>query len=128
MIYSRTAEHVISALIALGAAPKGERLRVKDIAEQQGIPPMFLAKLLQDLARKTDVIGSEKGPNGGFLLLRPAKDIPMILIVAAVDGGLRWPRHVPRRLREDVERYLAKTSIADLIAAQRRDQKRLSAQ
>ena len=57
----------------------------KDIASNEKIPSHFLAKLLQQLARK-GLLKSQKGPSGGFCLLWKAKDVRLIDIVDAVDG------------------------------------------
>lgn len=57
----------------------------KDIASDEQIPAHFLAKLLQQLARK-GLLKSQKGPSGGFCLRLKAKDVRLIDIVDAVDG------------------------------------------
>jgi len=57
----------------------------RQIAEETQIPAHFLAKILQQLARK-GFLRSSKGPTGGFCLRKPANDITMLEIVEAVDG------------------------------------------
>lgn len=58
---------------------------VKNIAEEEQIPAHFLAKILQQIARK-GLLKSSKGPTGGFALKVPAGKLKLIDIVDAVDG------------------------------------------
>jgi len=67
MIYSRSAEYAIRAFVHLAQVPEGKYAMVKNIAEQEEIPAHFLAKILQQLARK-GLLRSSKGPTGGFAL------------------------------------------------------------
>lgn len=53
---------------------------VKTIAEAKNIPAPFLAKLLQELARKK-IISSKKGKHGGFYLTEKQKQRKLIEIV-----------------------------------------------
>ena len=73
MIYSRSAEYAIRAFVHLAQVPEGKYAMVKNIAEQEDIPAHFLAKILQQLARK-GLLRSSKGPTGGFALrVEPAR-------------------------------------------------------
>lgn len=85
MIYSRSTEYAIRALIPLSQAPDGKYMMVKTIAAQEDIPTHFLAKILQQLARK-GLLRSSKGPMGGFALRMPAAEIRLLDIVEALDG------------------------------------------
>ena len=58
------------------------------IAQARGIPERFLLKVLKPLV-SARVLHSVKGPNGGYRLARPAKDISMLEIIEAVDGPIR---------------------------------------
>src|SRR3954468_680923 len=58
---------------------------VKNIAEEEQIPSHFLAKILQQIARK-GLLKSSKGPTGGFCLKVPANKLKLIDIIDAVDG------------------------------------------
>src|SRR5579862_4783278 len=46
MIYSRSAEYAIRAVVQMAALPPGECAMVKNIAAEGGIPAHFLAKIL----------------------------------------------------------------------------------
>ena len=65
MIYSRSAEYAIRAFVRLVDVPEGKYAMVRQIAEEAEIPSHFLAKILQQLARK-GYLRSSKGPTGGF--------------------------------------------------------------
>jgi Rrf2 family protein len=133
MIYSRSAEYAIRALVRLAALPAGEYAMVRNIAAETGIPPHFLAKILQDLARD-GFLKSNKGPGGGFRLSLPAEDLSMLRIVEAVDGAGRYDRCIGgspecndraacgmhdswKALRSRIIDYLGGTSVADLAKA-----------
>ena len=85
MIYSRSAEYAIRAFIFLATVPEGKYAMVKQIAEQCDIPAHFLAKILQQMARK-GFLRSSKGPTGGFCLRMPADEISMLQLVDTIDG------------------------------------------
>ena len=91
MIYSRSAEYAIRAFVHLASVPEGKYAMVKQIAERADIPSHFLAKILQQLARK-GFLRSSKGPTGGFSLRIPAKDLTLVMIVDSVDGLTDYER------------------------------------
>ena len=85
MIYSRSAEYAIRAFVQLAAVPEGKYAMVKQIAEQASIPSHFLAKILQQLARK-GFVRCSKGPTGGFCLRVPASEMNLLTLVDSIDG------------------------------------------
>ena len=85
MIYSRSAEYAIRAFVHLAAVPEGKYAMVKQIAEEADIPSHFLAKILQQMARK-GFLRSSKGPTGGFCLRMSATDLNLLQIVDSIDG------------------------------------------
>jgi Rrf2 family protein len=62
-------------------------LRAKDIAEAYHIPPQLLAKILQRLA-KVGILRSHAGMNGGYSLLKQAREISAFEVIHAIDGPL----------------------------------------
>lgn len=64
-----------------GAAAPG----VRDLADLQGIPAEYLAKIFTKLAKAGLVIATE-GARGGFALARPPQDISVLDVVEAIDG------------------------------------------
>lgn len=130
MIYSRSAEYAIRAFVQLATVPEGKYAMVKQIAEQADIPAHFLAKILQQLARK-GFLRSSKGPTGGFSLRVPPGELNLLTIVDAVDGLADFERcpaglavcsdEAPcgmhdnwKALRNRIIEYLERTTILDL--------------
>jgi Rrf2 family iron-sulfur cluster assembly transcriptional regulator len=91
MIYSRSAEYAIRAFVYLAQVPEGKYAMVKNIAQESEIPTHFLAKILQQLARK-GFLRSSKGPTGGFSLRKSPDDISLLEIVDAIDGLAEYER------------------------------------
>ena len=91
MIYSKSSEYAIRATIHLARVPDGDFAMAKDIAQEEEIPAPFLAKILQELARK-GILHSVKGPSGGFSLNRKPSEIRLLDIVAAIDGLGQYTR------------------------------------
>lgn len=133
MIYSRTSEYAIRALVHIAALEPEEYAMVKNISAAENIPLHFLAKILQDLARD-GFLKSSKGPRGGFRLHSPAEQISLLRIVEAVDGAGRYERCIGgnaecsdrvacgmhdswKELRSRIIDYLGGTSVADLAKA-----------
>ena len=71
----------------LAAAPAGTRMTVADLARESNASPAYTAKILQRLAGVRLVV-SRRGFDGGFELARPAAEISLLDIVAALDGPL----------------------------------------
>lgn len=101
------------------------------IAEREQIPAHFLAKILQELARK-GLLKSNKGPSGGFALRTPASQIRLLDIVEALDGRALaesseqapWILDSWKALHSRIMEALERNSVADVakaIAAQRAD-------
>src|SRR5215470_2549035 len=133
MIYSRSAEYAIRAFVHLAQVPDGKYAMVKNIAEQEDIPAHFLAKILQQLARK-GLLRSSKGPTGGFALKVAPSEIRLLDIVEALDGLAPYQQcasglsectdEMPCSmhdswvsLRSRIMDYLGRNSIADLVRA-----------
>jgi Rrf2 family protein len=83
---SAKADYAMRAALELAAADdppvKGER-----IADAQGIPLKFLENILIDL-RHAGIVNSQRGPEGGYRLDRPANEITVADVIRAVDGPL----------------------------------------
>lgn len=57
------------------------------LAEAQHIPPKFLENILGQL-RRSGLIRSQRGPDGGYWLALPAEKISLADIIRSVDGPL----------------------------------------
>jgi Rrf2 family protein len=66
----------------------GERpVTATQLAETQQIPPKFLENILSQL-RRSGLVRSQRGPDGGYWLAQPAERISLADIIRAVDGPL----------------------------------------
>lgn len=99
------------------------------ISAHTQIPKPFLSKILRDLV-VAGLIHGQRGPNGGFTLNRPAKQISILDVINAVDPMKRideCPLGLPEHkslcplhseldaAMEHVECSLGKSFLADLI-------------
>ena len=82
MIYSRSAEYAIRAFVHLAQVPEGKYAMVKNIAEQEDIPAHFLAKILQQLARK-GLLRSSKGPTADLSPNCPSANVTAMRVSRA---------------------------------------------
>ena len=83
---SNASKYAINAVLFLALNSNIERkVGVKEIASNINVPVPFLAKLLQDLARK-GVVSSSKGPNGGFYLTDENRSQKLLVVVDEIDG------------------------------------------
>ncbi len=86
MIYTDSGKYAIRALTYLASRPDSDLpVSAAVVAEAEGIPPYYLAKVMQDLAR-ADLLSSVRGRGGGFTLKRPADDIHVLDILEAVEN------------------------------------------
>jgi Rrf2 family protein len=69
----------------MGCCGERGKVNIAAVSAAIGTPKHFTAKLLQALS-KQQVIGSTKGPNGGFYIDPKAADIPLSRVVEAIDG------------------------------------------
>jgi Rrf2 family protein len=143
MIYSRSAEYAIRAFVHLAQVPEGKFAMVKNIAQEEHIPAHFLAKILQQLARK-GLLRSSKGPTGGFALRVDPAEIRLLDIVESLDGLAPYQQCASGlsecsddmpcsmhdswvNLRSRIMDYLGRNTIADLAQALEIKKKNLAA-
>jgi Rrf2 family transcriptional regulator, iron-sulfur cluster assembly transcription factor len=83
---SNTCKYAIRAVLYLALNADGnKKIGIKKISKELNLPTPFLGKILQVLA-KSKILLSTKGPNGGFGLGKPSKDISLMKIVDIIDG------------------------------------------
>src|ERR1700744_3884282 len=86
MRLSARADYALRAAIELAAASSGH-VTADQLARAQQIPGKFLETILTQL-RRAGLIRSQRGPEGGFWLARPAEEISLADIIRAIDGPL----------------------------------------
>jgi Rrf2 family protein len=79
--YGLMAIHYILANSQLGA------VSARRIAEEFGIPPELLAKILQRLAKQRLIV-SQNGPKGGYVLARRPNAITVGQVIRALEGPI----------------------------------------
>jgi len=84
---SNKGRYAVRALFDIAFYNDGRPTQVKDIAEREGIPPRFLEQIFQDLKR-AGIVGSKRGPQGGYSLARRAGEIRLGDVVRALEGAI----------------------------------------
>ena len=83
---SNSSKYAIKAVLYLALHSSEEnKIMVKDIAEPINVPQAYIAKLLQELAKRK-LISSTRGPKGGFYLSEEDKNGNVLNIVSAIDS------------------------------------------
>lgn len=86
---SNSSKYALKGVLYLAVnASKEQKILAKDIAEPINVPPSYIAKLLQELARH-GIVSSVKGPRGGFYLDAENMETKLIRIVDVIDGEQR---------------------------------------
>lgn len=129
---SKSCEYALRAVVYIAANSSDERKAgIKEISKALKMPAPFLAKILQNLA-KGKILGSVKGPNGGFYLTKKPEKISFLNIVDSVDGldyfsrcalGLRkcsnerpCPAHfLVKKSRDEIRNALAEKTLDQVI-------------
>jgi Rrf2 family protein len=93
MRISRTVEYGLAAVVFVAQNCEGGRVMSKKISAAYNLPTEYLLQVMQQLVR-AGILTSKKGPNGGFNLARPAKEINMLEIVEAIDGPVIVPMNL----------------------------------
>ncbi len=83
---SRSCEYALQAVMYLATQSRNTPVLQRDISRALDIPPHFLGKILQTLARH-DIVTSRKGKSGGFSLKRSPKEFSLYDIVQVIDGS-----------------------------------------
>lgn len=129
---SNSSKYALKGVLYLAlTSSKDQKIMAKDLASLINVPPAYIAKLLQDLARK-NLIHSEKGPHGGFYLTEGNKKESIIKFIYAIDGedklnnclmGLNHCNkdnpcplhHIASPMRDELLLNLKKKNLNDLV-------------
>lgn len=117
MKLSNKGRYAVRALFDIAFFNDGRPTQVKDIAERQSIPPRFLEQIFQDLKR-AGIVGSKRGPQGGYSLTRRSVEIRLGDVIRALEGPIvlgdrdgssrrTGPANDTRRVAESVFRDLS---------------------
>ncbi|MGE5680902.1 MAG: RrF2 family transcriptional regulator [Bacillota bacterium] len=85
MIYTKTGEYAIRAVLYLARQPRERLVMSAEIAKSEDIPAHYLAKILQRMA-KFGYVDSFKGRGGGFQITELALRSSILEIVERIEG------------------------------------------
>jgi Rrf2 family protein len=85
MRLSTKSRYGVRALFDIAYHSVGLPTQIKDISRRQVISPRYLEQIFQKL-KKARILGSKRGPNGGYYLLKDPTDISLGDIVRATEG------------------------------------------
>jgi Rrf2 family protein len=135
MRVSAKVDYALRALAELAAAPPGQPVKGEQLASAQEIPLNFLENILLEL-RRSELVASRRGADGGYWLGRPAAEISLADVGRAVEGPIASVRgnrpedvtytgaatalqDVWIELRASMRGVLEETSLADLVEGSR---------
>jgi Rrf2 family protein len=87
MQITRQADYALRAMVYLAQLEPAQRAATSQIAEQQHIPPSFLAKIISQLSI-AGLIHTSRGARGGVTLAREPRAINLLEVVEAIDGPI----------------------------------------
>jgi Rrf2 family protein len=86
MKISAKAEYACLAVLELAAHyGTGEPVRIKDIADEHGIPARFLVQILLQL-KGAGFVASTRGAAGGYQLVMPPGEISLGAVMTVIEG------------------------------------------
>ena len=106
---------------------------IRDIAKSQQISEKYISRLVISL-RKSGMIRSVRGVNGGFHIAKKPEDITLLDVIEVMEGPLSIvdcvstpkrcklsencaPREVWCKLNDDIRGLMRGTTLADILAA-----------
>jgi Rrf2 family cysteine metabolism transcriptional repressor len=113
------------------AAHRGEGPQSLQNIAVIGVPKQYLEQLLGSL-RRSGLVGSVRGAQGGYQLARPPEEITVLDVIDAMEGPLKLSecmndesacdrvqqcpvRHVWQKLTDSINRELAGITLGDML-------------
>jgi len=127
---STKARYGLRAMVELACREGEGPIQLREIARAQAVSPKYLEQLTIPL-RNAGLVHSERGPNGGYWLAKPARQITALDVVSAAEGPValldcigqaascdRSPRCAARKLwsrvSDAINGALTQVTLADL--------------
>lgn len=85
MRLTRESAYALRGLAELARRPAGEVVALAEVALAEGLPPTFLAKTFQKLARH-GMLRAHRGAGRGYALAHPAAEISVREVLEAIEG------------------------------------------
>jgi len=87
MQITRQADYAVRAVLYLAQLGSDQRAATSQIAEDQKIPPSFLAKIVSQLS-VAGLLQTSRGARGGVSLAKSPDQISLLEVVEAIDGPI----------------------------------------
>ncbi|MBQ4536141.1 MAG: Rrf2 family transcriptional regulator [Lachnospiraceae bacterium] len=87
MRISTKGRYAVRVMLDLALNDKGECIKVKDIANRQGLSEKYLEQIIAIL-NKAGFVRSVRGAQGGYLLAKEPKDYTVGMILRLTEGSL----------------------------------------
>lgn len=87
MQITRQADYAMRAVMYLAQLGPDRKAATSQIAQEQQIPPSFLAKIVSQLS-VAGLLQTSRGARGGVSLARPPEEISFLEVVEAIDGPI----------------------------------------
>jgi Rrf2 family protein len=122
MHLSARVDYAIRAMVEIASSQAGpEWIKAEKVASAQDIPLQFLESILTEL-RRGGIVRARRGPEGGYLLARPAGQVTLADIIRVVDGPLT---HVRGQRPENVAYVGAAEQLQSVWIALRANERRV---
>ena len=83
---SKLTDYALLVLVRLHHSDS-ERLSAQTLAEQLGLEPPTVSKVLKSLA-SAGLVFATRGAHGGYSLAAPAAEIPVVTVIEALEGPI----------------------------------------
>src|SRR5512136_2542287 len=87
MRLSTQSRYGVRAIFDIAYHSAGLETQVKDISRRQGISQRYLEQIFQKL-RRAGIVGSKRGPLGGYFLNKKPEDITVGEIIQVTEGNI----------------------------------------
>jgi Rrf2 family protein len=87
MQITRQADYAVRAVLYLAKLGVDHRAATSQIAQEQNIPPSFLAKIVSQLS-VAGILQTSRGARGGVSLAKAPEEISLLEVVEAIDGPI----------------------------------------
>ena len=136
MKISTKGRYALRLMLDLAEHNNGEYIRLKDVAERQGITVKYLEQIVPQLT-KNGYVRSYRGNNGGYMLAKSPEEYTAGEILRVMEGNMspvaclddqinRCPRKAAcstlpfwEGLRDVINQYVDSVTLADLISDER---------
>jgi Rrf2 family protein len=87
MRLSTKSRYGVRAIFDIAYHSEGLETQVNDISRRQEISPRYIEQIFQKL-KKAGIIGSKRGPKGGYFLVKKPEEITVGQIIRVTEGDI----------------------------------------